>query len=64
MKASSGVMLVQRGDLHIGADWVAIDPLQTLSATVDLVQQLDREVDAVLALAISPNTAPRPSTDR
>jgi len=50
MKASPGVMLVQLGDLHVGADWVAIDPLQSLSATVDVVLRLDREVDAVLAL--------------
>jgi 3',5'-cyclic AMP phosphodiesterase CpdA len=44
------VMLVQVGDLHIGADWVPLDPLQSLAATVDVVRQLDREVDAVLAL--------------
>lgn len=50
MRTSPGVVLVQLGDLHIGADWVAIDPLQSLSATVDAVGQLDREVDAALAL--------------
>ena len=43
-------MLVQVGDLHIGADWVQLDPVQSLAATVDVVRQLDREVDAVLAL--------------
>jgi 3',5'-cyclic-AMP phosphodiesterase len=51
MNANSEVILVQVGDLHIGADWVdAIDPLQSLSATIDLVRQLDRKVDAVLVL--------------
>jgi predicted phosphodiesterase len=50
MKASSGAVLVQVGDLHIGAYWVALDPVQSLSATVDAVRQLDRGVDAVLAL--------------
>ncbi len=44
------MVLIQLGDLHIGADWVAVDPLQTLSATVDALQGLDLGVDAVLAL--------------
>ena len=44
------MVLIQLGDLHIGADWVAIDPLQTLSATVDALERLDLGVDAVLAL--------------
>jgi 3',5'-cyclic AMP phosphodiesterase CpdA len=43
-------VLIQLGDLHIGADWVAIDPLQSLSATVDAVERLGLGVDAVLAL--------------
>jgi 3',5'-cyclic-AMP phosphodiesterase len=51
MNAGSEVVLVQLGDLHVGADWVdGLDPLHSLSATVDLVRQLDRKVDAVLVL--------------
>jgi Icc protein len=44
------VTLVQLGDLHIGADWVARDPVQSLSATVDAVLGLDCTIDAVLVL--------------
>jgi 3',5'-cyclic-AMP phosphodiesterase len=44
------VVLVALADLHIGADWVGTDPLDTLSATVDAVRGLDVAVDAVLVL--------------
>jgi Icc protein len=44
------VVLVTLADLHIGADWIATDPLATLSATVDAVRRLDVAVDAVLVL--------------
>ncbi len=44
------MVLVQLADLHIGADWVRTDPLETLSATVDAVRRLDVGVDAVLVL--------------
>jgi 3',5'-cyclic AMP phosphodiesterase CpdA len=44
------VVLVTLADLHIGADWFATDPLQTLSAIVDAVRRLDVAVDAVLVL--------------
>jgi 3',5'-cyclic AMP phosphodiesterase CpdA len=43
-------VLIQLGDLHIGADWVDVDPLRTLSATVDAVRRLDIPVAAVLVL--------------
>jgi 3',5'-cyclic-AMP phosphodiesterase len=43
-------VLIQLGDLHVGAEWVGIDPLQRLSATVDAVRRLDLEVSAVLVL--------------
>lgn len=43
-------MLIQLGDLHIGADWVEVDPLTTLSTTIDTIQRLDLPVTGVLAL--------------
>jgi 3',5'-cyclic-AMP phosphodiesterase len=43
-------VLIQVGDLHLGADWVAIDPLDTLTATIDAVLALELEVAGVLAL--------------
>jgi 3',5'-cyclic-AMP phosphodiesterase len=50
VKGCSDVVLIQLGDLHVGADWVRLDPLQTLSATVDAACRLDLGVDAVLVL--------------
>ncbi|HEX4033906.1 MAG TPA: metallophosphoesterase [Solirubrobacteraceae bacterium] len=47
---SSGSVLIQLGDLHIGADWVERDPLETLSATVDAILRLSARPGAVLAL--------------
>ncbi|HTP18843.1 MAG TPA: phosphodiesterase [Solirubrobacteraceae bacterium] len=44
------MVLVQLADLHIGAGWVATDPLRTLAATIDSVRRLDVAVDGVLAL--------------
>jgi 3',5'-cyclic AMP phosphodiesterase CpdA len=43
-------VLIQLGDLHIGADWIDVDPLPRLSATVDAVCRLDIPVAAVLVL--------------
>jgi Icc protein len=43
-------VLIQLGDLHIGADWVDVDPLPRLSATVDAIRRLDIPVAAVLVL--------------
>jgi 3',5'-cyclic AMP phosphodiesterase CpdA len=43
-------LVIQLGDLHIGADWVDVDPLQRLSATVDAVLRLDLAAAAVLVL--------------
>lgn len=44
------MVLVQLADLHIGAEWVRTDPLETLRATVDAVRRLDVGVGAVLVL--------------
>lgn len=44
------MVLVQLADLHIGADWVRTDPLETLSATVNAVRRLDVGADAVIVL--------------
>ena len=46
----SDLVLIQLGDLHIGADWVEVDPLTTLSTTIDTIQRLDLPVTGVLAL--------------
>ena len=46
----SKVVLIQLGDLHIGADWVELDPLETLSSTIDAIRRLDLPIAAVLAL--------------
>ena len=43
-------VLIQLGDLHIGADWVDVGPLPRLSATVDAIRRLDIPVAAVLVL--------------
>lgn len=50
MSATAGFVLVQLGDLHIGADWVKTDPSDTLAATVDSINDLDVDIDAVLVL--------------
>jgi 3',5'-cyclic AMP phosphodiesterase CpdA len=42
-------VLIQLGDLHVGADWVNADPGQTLAATVDEIRRLPLAVHAVLA---------------
>jgi 3',5'-cyclic AMP phosphodiesterase CpdA len=51
------VVLVQLGDLHIGADWVDTDPRKTLSATIEAVLRLNLSVTAVLALGDLAETA-------
>lgn len=44
------VALVQISDLHVGADWVRIDPRQMLSATIDAIGRLRLPLGGVLAL--------------
>ncbi len=50
MDGGPETLVIQLGDLHIGADWVDVDPLQRLSATVDAVLRLDLAAAAVLVL--------------
>jgi 3',5'-cyclic AMP phosphodiesterase CpdA len=50
MRRSLPMVLIQVGDLHIGADWVPTDPRQTLAATVDAILRLRLPIEAVLAL--------------
>lgn len=50
MDSGPDTVLIQLGDLHIGAHWVDVDSLQRLSATVDAIRRLNLAVAAVLVL--------------
>jgi hypothetical protein len=47
---AASFVLIQLGDLHIGADWISVDPLTRLAETIDAVCGLDLDVNAVLVL--------------
>jgi 3',5'-cyclic AMP phosphodiesterase CpdA len=43
-------VLIQLGDLHIGADWVDRDPLESLAGVVEAISDIDARLAAILVL--------------